>query len=217
MKKVFLGGTCGNSTWRDELMPLLKIDYFNPVVKNWTKECQEIEEFQKEKLCNVHLYVITKEMSGVFSIAEVIDSVHNKNVTTILIVNIDGFEGHQVKSLNAVVDLVNKRGGTAKVSSDIKDVADILNGLTEIKKISSNDPINYPIINAHYNHYKGGRYTVIAIGKYTVNNEVVVLCKSEVFCSYHVRPLKEWFEEVTVNNTDSKGTMKVKRFNLSGY
>ena len=213
MKKVFLGGTCGNSTWRDELMPLLKIDYFNPVVKNWTKECQEIEEFQKEKLCNIHLYVITKEMSGVFSIAEVIDSVHNKNVTTILIVNIDGFEGHQVKSLNAVVDLVNKRGGTSKVSSDIKDVADILNGLTRDKEISSNDFVSYPIIDRKYHHYKGGTYTVIAIGKYTVNGEVVVMYKSDVFGSYHARPLKEWFEEITIKVGNSSNTMNVKRFN----
>ena len=43
MVKVFLGGTCNNSTWRDTLIPLLKIDYFNPVVDDWTPECQEQE------------------------------------------------------------------------------------------------------------------------------------------------------------------------------
>jgi len=32
MNKVFLGGTCNESTWRDELIPMLEIDYFNPVV-----------------------------------------------------------------------------------------------------------------------------------------------------------------------------------------
>lgn len=32
-KRVFLGGTCNESTWRDELIKKLKIDYFNPVVK----------------------------------------------------------------------------------------------------------------------------------------------------------------------------------------
>ena len=31
-RKVFLGGTCNESTWRDELIKKLKIDYFNPVV-----------------------------------------------------------------------------------------------------------------------------------------------------------------------------------------
>ena len=46
MKKVFLGGTCNESTWRNELIPLLEnagVEYFNPVVDNWTPECQEEE------------------------------------------------------------------------------------------------------------------------------------------------------------------------------
>ena len=37
--KVFLGGTCNNSKWRDKLIPMLNIDYFNPVVDDWTEEC----------------------------------------------------------------------------------------------------------------------------------------------------------------------------------
>lgn len=32
MKKVFLGGTCNDTTWRDKIIPYLKIDYFNPIV-----------------------------------------------------------------------------------------------------------------------------------------------------------------------------------------
>jgi hypothetical protein len=32
--KVFLGGTCENTTWRKELIDNLKVDYFNPVVDN---------------------------------------------------------------------------------------------------------------------------------------------------------------------------------------
>ena len=64
MNRVFLGGTCADTTWRNELMPLLDekhVDYFNPVVENWTPECQQIEEDEKNKKCNIHLYVITKE------------------------------------------------------------------------------------------------------------------------------------------------------------
>lgn len=43
--KIFLGGTCCETTWRDELIPYLEkanIEYFNPVVKDWTPECQAI-------------------------------------------------------------------------------------------------------------------------------------------------------------------------------
>ena len=116
MNKVFLGGTCNNSTWRDELILLLKMDYFNPVVEDWTPKCQE-EEYRQKELCNIHLYVITKEMTGVFSIAEVVDSVHNKNKITILQVNSKGFDKGQIKSLKAVLDLVAKRGGTTIISN----------------------------------------------------------------------------------------------------
>lgn len=45
MNRVFLGGTCADTTWRSELIPLLedkKIEYFNPVVEDWTPECQQI-------------------------------------------------------------------------------------------------------------------------------------------------------------------------------
>ena len=46
-KKVFLGGTCAESTWREKLIPLLKINYFNPVVDDWTEECYKEELRQR--------------------------------------------------------------------------------------------------------------------------------------------------------------------------
>jgi hypothetical protein len=49
--KIFLGGTCNGSKWREELITKLEeigIDYFNPVVSVWNEEAQkrEIEERQ---------------------------------------------------------------------------------------------------------------------------------------------------------------------------
>lgn len=40
--KIFLGGTCAGTTWRNELIPILDkflIKYFNPVVDDWTPQC----------------------------------------------------------------------------------------------------------------------------------------------------------------------------------
>lgn len=130
MTKVFLGGTCNSSTWRDELIPHLKVDYFNPVVEDWTLECRAIEMEQKDNVCDVHLYVITHEMVGVFSIAEVVDSVHREGVRTILQVLPDGFGERQLKSLQAVVDLVNLRGGIAYLDDSIDRTAKLLNPTT---------------------------------------------------------------------------------------
>jgi len=85
--KVFLGGTCNESTWRNELIPMLDkfgIEYFNPVVDDWTPECQEEERVQKNLLCDVHLYVITPRLTGFFSIAEIIESSFNQHKTTLV-------------------------------------------------------------------------------------------------------------------------------------
>ena len=51
MKKVFLGGTCNESTWRDKLIAMLEIDYFNPVVDDWTEECYQ-EELRQREICD---------------------------------------------------------------------------------------------------------------------------------------------------------------------
>jgi len=81
-KKVFLGGTCNNSNWREELIPMLEIDYFNPIVEDWTPEDQKKEEHEK-KICDYNLYVITPKMKGVFSIAEVVDDSNKKPEKTL--------------------------------------------------------------------------------------------------------------------------------------
>lgn len=118
--KIFLGGTCAETTWRNELIDKLNgVSYFNPVVEDWTAECQAIEMQEKNQHCNIHFYCITKEMIGVFSIAEVIDSVHTKGKITILHVIPDGFDKAQLKSLNAVIDLVKLRGGIAYADNDL--------------------------------------------------------------------------------------------------
>lgn len=131
--RIFLGGTCNESTWRNELIRMLnRIDFFNPVVDDWTEACQKIEIEEKEQKCNIHFYCITKEMTGVFSIAEVVDSVHNKTKHTILQILPDGFDKYQLRSLQAVVDLVVSRGGIAFVDRELSRSARILNNCFSI-------------------------------------------------------------------------------------
>lgn len=89
MSKVFLGGTCNDSTWRDDLIPKLKIDYFNPIVDDWNKEAQQ-EEIKERKNSDYVLYVITPKMSGVYSIAEVVDDSNKRPEKTLFcVLNID--------------------------------------------------------------------------------------------------------------------------------
>lgn len=127
-KKVFLGGTCNGSTWRDELIPLLGINYFNPVVENWTPQCQEEEIKQREK-CDYVLYVITPKLTGLYSIAEVIDDSNKRPEKTLFCYLItDGdyiFNNAQLLSLKAIKDMVIRNN--ALYFDSLSDVADYLN------------------------------------------------------------------------------------------
>ena len=111
--KVFLGGTCNDSTWRDELIPKLRIDYFNPVVDDWTPEGQGIELEERENSDFV-LYVITPKMKGCYSIAEAVDDSNKrpgKTIFAFLLQDDAIFDDAQIKSLEAVGSLVQRNGG----------------------------------------------------------------------------------------------------------
>lgn len=132
MTKVFLGGTCNGSTWRDKLIPMLKIDYFNPVVENWSPEMQDIEDQEKEK-ADFRLYVITPKMTGVYAIAELIDDSNKipEKMLFCFLVNDEGqeFSVHQVKSLAKTKQMAMKNGATT--CSSLKEIAAILNCFSE--------------------------------------------------------------------------------------
>ena len=127
--KVFLGGTCNESMWREILKPQLNIDYFDPIVDDWTPECQE-EEIRQRQLCDFLLYVITPKMKGVYSIAEAVDDANKFPEKTIFcyMPEDDGvqFSDSQKKSLAAVAKLVQANGGC------------MLDGLNSIAKFLNN-------------------------------------------------------------------------------
>lgn len=125
MGKVFLGGTCNGSTWREELIPKLKCDYFNPVVEDWTPECQQ-RELKERESADACLYTITSEMKGVYSIAEVVDDSNKRSEKTVLCILPQGFDEAQFKSLCAVASMVQRNGG--RVFHSLSEVAEYLNG-----------------------------------------------------------------------------------------
>ena len=127
-KKVFLGGTCNESHWRESLIKLLKVDFFNPIVKDWTEEAKK-EEIKQRKECGWVLYVITPKMTGVFSIAETVDNSNKQPKKTLFCVLKEDedktFDEGQLKSLNAVGEMVKNNG--AKVFNTLEEIAEYLN------------------------------------------------------------------------------------------
>ncbi len=129
--KIFLGGTCSNSTWREELLNKLnqeKIDAFNPIVKEWTKERQIIEDYHRET-DDICLYVITPEMKGFYSFVEVVDDSNKRPEKTILCVlekaNGKTYEEHIKKCVIKTMQLVKDNG--VKVFDNLNDLSTYLN------------------------------------------------------------------------------------------
>jgi hypothetical protein len=126
--KVFLGGTCNNSKWRDVIIPKLKINYFNPVVDDWTEDDYQ-NELKERKECDFCLYIITPKMKGTYSIAEVIDDSNKRPEKTIFsFVNKDGnneFDKEQIKSLDKVGVMIENNGGLYMKS--LNEVLNFLN------------------------------------------------------------------------------------------
>lgn len=126
--KVFLGGTCNESQWRDELKTMLHIDYFDPVVDDWNEEAQQ-RELDEREAADVVLYTITPRMTGVYSIAEVVDDSNKRPERTFFcVLDQDGdarFTVGQRKSLAAVERMVKDNGGL--VFHSLEDVAGYLN------------------------------------------------------------------------------------------
>lgn len=119
--KIFLGGTCNNSTWRDKLIPLLEdigMNYFNPIVGNLTYE-DIIKENKEKEICDINLFIISPLMDGVYPIAEIVD-LSNKSSYKVLFVianedikedgSIIKFDNAQYKSLSNTVKLVQNNG-----------------------------------------------------------------------------------------------------------
>ena len=133
-KKVFLGGTCNESNWRAHVQRHLTIEYFNPVVDDWTEECME-EEIKQREECDICLYAITPKMMGVYSIAEIIDDSNKRPDKTVFALFLNeydksSFSNAQLKSLRQTGKMAESNGAKfIEVDSyeDIVKLADYLN------------------------------------------------------------------------------------------
>ena len=127
--RIFLGGT-KDGTWRDELITKLNTyDYYWPT--DWTPECM-VEELRQREIAEYVVYVITPRMTGVYSIAEVVDD-SNKRAGVVLCVIGDWPEG-QRRSLDAVKKMVQNNGGA--VCATLKELARYLNERVQDRKQS---------------------------------------------------------------------------------
>ena len=108
-----------------------EVDYFDPVVADWTPECQARELAEREHWCTHRVYVLTPKMTGVYAVAEVVDDSNKRPDTTIFCFlctdGDDKFTPGQIKSMRAVQALVARNG--AVVCQSLVGVSNMLNML----------------------------------------------------------------------------------------
>jgi hypothetical protein len=118
---------------------MLKCDYFDPVVEDWTPECIE-NEYREKETSDYQLFVLTPAMTGCFSVAEFIDASRKIPMRTIVAVIGDWTEKpREKKSLDACVDLAKRNGAT--VFESLEEIAEFLNA--QVRKPEPEKPPKY--------------------------------------------------------------------------
>ncbi len=132
---VFLGGTCGSSTWREEFVKKLdlnKVSIFNPLVNTWNTYNQ-IEEDKHKKEDDLCLFVITPETDGFYSFVEAADYSNkypNKTLFCVLYeANNKEFNEHEKKSILKTIEII--KANDAKIFNNLDEVAKYINNYSK--------------------------------------------------------------------------------------
>ena len=127
---VFLGGTCDNDMWRQDLIALIesKVDYYNPQkgIDEWC-DADKAKEIEQRKTCDIIFYNIT-QASSIVSIAEAIDDSNKRPERTIVCLTCTDTP----MKWAAIDEMITNNG--AVVVSDLDDAAiEIITMANELK------------------------------------------------------------------------------------
>jgi hypothetical protein len=130
---IFLGGTVGNSNWRTSFIAdLVKVGVpeaglFNPVVPNWTPECQAAED-EAKAIATFNLFYLTNPEIGenavsVYSIVEAIMCLYDQPSNTVIVFDFanSGYPAHTLKALAKTEKDLRKRFPNANILGNRED------------------------------------------------------------------------------------------------
>ena len=121
-KLVFLGGTCGNNTWRDGLIERLigrgvpTETLFNPVVADWNQEAQQRED-EAKKNATFNLFYLgdpqqAENRVSFYSLLEATMGLYDAPTRTIVVFDTSGMPKPAEKSnIKACQDLQKRFSG----------------------------------------------------------------------------------------------------------
>jgi hypothetical protein len=135
---VFLGGTVGNSTWRKSFTAALVeagVDpntIFDPVVPDWTPECQAAEDAAKATARFNLFYLCDPNQEGnpvsVYSLVEAVMGMYDQPSNTVVVFDNAGYGSHALKSLTKSEKDLKKRFPNGLVFGTCDQALDFLIG-----------------------------------------------------------------------------------------
>lgn len=122
---VFLGGTCATSTWRQELIPMLKdsVPYFDPQVADWTPADAEKEDACKP-VAAINVFVITGDALGTYSGFEICEEAH-RAPEKLVFATVGNLPENQVKGIAKIKKALANKG--CVVCETLEEVAEYVN------------------------------------------------------------------------------------------
>lgn len=124
---AFLGGTCGDSIWRDKLIPLLNpnVDFFNPQLApgTWTPE-DSVREDACKKAARFNVFGITGDASSAYSFFEIAEELC-KNPKRVIFAPLGDLPQISKSSIKVIKQKVLDKGG--HVFETLEDLATFLN------------------------------------------------------------------------------------------
>jgi hypothetical protein len=129
---IFLGGTVGSTTWRSTFIADLVAagvpaeSIYNPVVPDWTPECQAAEDRAKAE-ASYNLFYICSPNPGdatnvsVYSIVEAVMGLYDQPSTTVVVFDNREYSGHILKSLKKTEKDLRNRFPNANIFSTYEE------------------------------------------------------------------------------------------------
>jgi hypothetical protein len=134
MNEVFLGGTCGNNRWREDLViPALRNHgvpedtIFNPNLGpgQWNEEAQELEDRVKRS-CALMVYYIgdPKDGTGIspYSVVEATMALYDDLDRSFVVIDSAGVEDHAKKALNKIWLDWRRRFSNARIEQSLDEL-----------------------------------------------------------------------------------------------
>ncbi|MFA6446384.1 MAG: hypothetical protein WCW14_04025 [Candidatus Paceibacterota bacterium] len=136
MKKVFLGGTCGNNNWREQFITELTLrgvsieQIVNPVVSVWNEEVKKKEEETKKEVSHMFFYLADPKQEenhlSAYSMVEATMATYDKLSTTAVVFDMYDMSGDPLTAMTQAMTVIKERFPQAKIFTDRASAIDWL-------------------------------------------------------------------------------------------